>query len=155
MLNDEKKQEIMRSKILAKAILRRENGMLDALVVFAASTRYEFYWTFRLRSMRSPRRAWKLIGCQMRPVANVCACPDFREYADNRALLSHAEVVSMRMPHGKRLNALMTIGDHAFDQMISGPQREVQPCEVRKQNENFRRHLRGSALPAFSGWRAR
>jgi len=150
MLTNFEKQEIQRSPILAKAVLRRPNGLLDAIVVFAASTRYEFYWKFRLRSPRAPRRAWRLIGAQMRPTTNVGTRPDFREYADNQALLAGAEVISLRTPGAKRLQTLMTMNDLAFDRMTAGPQRDVQPWEADKLNRKFRSHLRGGA--AFTGW---
>jgi len=153
MLNDEKKQEILRSPILAKAILKRANGQFDAIVVFAGSTRYEFYWTFRLRSPRSPRRSWKLVGSAMRPTTNIQTRPDFREHTAKQALLCQAEVISLRMPHVKRLKVLMTMNDLEFDKMLTGPQREVSEWEVRRLNQKFRSHLRGG--PVFPGWRAR
>jgi hypothetical protein len=153
MLTTEKKAEIVRSPILAKAVLKRANGQFEAIVVFAGSTRYEFFWTFRLRSPRSPRRTWKLVGNWIRQTANVGTRPDFRVYAINQALLHQAEIISLRMPHVKRLKALMTMNDMDFDKMIAGPQKEVSEWEVRKLNQKFRSHLHGGAV--FPGWRAR
>ncbi|HAR46105.1 MAG TPA: hypothetical protein DCS05_08025 [Nitrospiraceae bacterium] len=155
MLTNEKKNEIVRSPILAKAILKRENGNCEALVVFAGSTRYEFYWTFRLRSPRSPRRSWKPTNCQMRPTTNIVARPDFQEHVANQALLSKAEVISLRIPHAKRLKALMTMGDIEFDRMIAGPMKEVQPWEQDMVRRKIQSQMRGRTSQPAWNWRTR
>lgn len=48
--------------ILAKATIERANGAGVVFVaVFEASQYYKFYWTFRAKTARSPRRSWKPI----------------------------------------------------------------------------------------------
>jgi hypothetical protein len=48
--------------LLAKATIERANGAGVVFVaVFEASEYYKFYWTFRAKSPRSPRKSWKPI----------------------------------------------------------------------------------------------
>ncbi len=52
---------VMASKIIAKAVLDCGDHY-RIVVVFALSTRQEFYWIFKARSRRSQRKYWKFVG---------------------------------------------------------------------------------------------
>jgi hypothetical protein len=56
---------VIGSKILAKSVLDCGDHY-RIIVVFALSTRQEFYWIFKARSARSARRNWKFVGFQPR-----------------------------------------------------------------------------------------
>lgn len=93
------------SQIVAKALCQRSNGTYEMIVVFAASTRIEFFWTFTVRSPRSPRRTWKFTGYFNRDLNQ--HYHDFGSFVSQHALLHHAEILSIRMPQKRLLTSLL------------------------------------------------
>ena len=98
------------SQIVAKAMVRRNNGQYDMIVVFAASTRLEFFWIFKTRSPRSPRRSWKFEGTAYRD--NPLRYHDFASFVQHWAAFHGAEVLYTRMPHKRQLSGLMRKCEH-------------------------------------------
>lgn len=98
-------QAVTTSAIVAKALCRRSNGSLEMIVVFAQSTRLEHYWTFRVRSPRSPRRAWKLMGYHSRDLSP--HYHDFGSFVAHRALVNNQTVEYIRTPQKRLLASLL------------------------------------------------
>jgi hypothetical protein len=103
--SDQNQKAVVGSEILAKAVTRLRNGRYEMIVVFALSTRQEFYWTFRARSPRSPRRSWKFTGYSARDLSQFHH--DFGSFVSHRANLYGAEILSTRMPQCRRLAGLI------------------------------------------------
>jgi hypothetical protein len=100
----ENQNAVIGSPILAKAVTRLHNGRFELIVVFAHSTRLEFFWRFQARSPRSPRRSWKLAGYSPRDLPYHYY--DFSSYVAHQAQLHGSQVLSVRMPQRRRLAAL-------------------------------------------------
>ena len=85
----ENRKAVLGSGIIAKAVLcrvpetdtqRADGGYrYTVIVVFRKSTRLEFYWVFRAKSINSSRRSWKLVGFHQR---------DFQPYRDFGSFVS-------------------------------------------------------------------
>jgi len=50
---------LITSPILAKAIIKLPNGTYQVLAVFAQSTTFQFYWSFKINNPRTPRGKWE------------------------------------------------------------------------------------------------
>jgi len=108
--SDQNQKVVTGSDILAKAVTRLRNGRYEMIVVFALSTRQEFYFTFQVKSPRSPRRSWKFTGYSARDLSPYHH--DFGSFVSHRANLYGAEILSLRMPQKRRLTALRTKTAH-------------------------------------------
>jgi len=107
------KQKVLASPILAKAVLRKPNGELTAIVVFARSPRHEFYWAFRIKSTRSSRRTWKFAGYFGREKEE--HTQNFNLFVAHYALVNSAEVISLKKMKAK---VLQTITFHADQESL-------------------------------------
>jgi len=103
--SDQNQKAVVGSDILAKAVTRLRNGTHEMIVVFALSTRQEFYWTFRVKSPRSPRRSWRFTGYSARDLSQYHH--DFVSFVTHRANLYDAEILSTRLPQRRRLAGLI------------------------------------------------
>jgi hypothetical protein len=137
-----KRQEIQKGRMLAKAIIRRPNGTCEALVVYEGSMPNDFYFSYRLRSPRSPRRTWKYLAALIR----YGAAKDFPTRVAQHAIGS--TIVSVKIYHAKKLAELMTKSDLAF----YGPRQELQPWQVERLRAKESSKLHGAR--AYS-WRGR
>ena len=104
---DKNKQEVLKSPIVAKAVIKRNNSY-EVIVVFQKSTRHEFYWIFRAKSQRSPRRSWKFTGQYFgRDFNTVGPYKDFGSFVEYYARTHSWTVLNVRMPQARRLAALL------------------------------------------------
>lgn len=142
------KQMVISSAIVAKAAVRLENGRIHILVAFQKSTRLEFYWAYQASSARTPRRAWKQANTYGRDsgMASFKPYSDFGSFVRHYAQIKHAEVLSVRVLHSRRMAALLTKTDHDTIQADWTPQDINAEIRVTRQNKRFRAKLRG-ALP--------
>lgn len=108
----ENRKAVLASPIMAKAVLRNEKGDTKIVVVFKLSTRIEFYWVFRARSPRSARRSWRFDLHHPRDVAGGLHYRDFPSFVAHLARLEKMQVVSIRIPHKRKLSALMQKTEH-------------------------------------------
>ena len=129
--------EIQKGRILAKAIIRRANGNYEAVIVYAGSLPNNFFFSYRLRSPRSPRKSWKRIGTAIRNHA-----VSFQAYVAQYAITS--TVVSVKVYYAKKLRELMEKKDLDF----YGPRRELQPWETQRLRAKEAGKLRGG----YSGY---
>jgi hypothetical protein len=53
-------EEIMASKIQAKAVIRKQDGKILIVAIFQLSYYYKFFFIFAANAPRSPRRSWRL-----------------------------------------------------------------------------------------------
>jgi hypothetical protein len=135
--------EIQKGRIVAKAIVRRSNGQYEAVVVFAGSLPYDFFFTYKIRSPRSPRKAWKSTGSLIRNHA-----ASFEERVAQYAITS--TIVSVKIYHARKLKELMRKSDLDF----YGLRQEPEPWQVRNTRAKMATKFRGG-MPTFSGWRNR
>lgn len=108
----ENRKAVIASPILAKAALRNDRGGTKIVVVFKLSTRQEFYWVFRARTPRSARRSWRFDLHHPRDLAGGMHYRDFPSFVAYLARLEKMEVVSVRIPHKRKLSALMNKTEH-------------------------------------------
>ena len=104
-------QTVISSAIVAKAAVRRENGRIDFIVVYQASTRHEFYWIYQVEKTDTPRRAWKQCSMQGRDGAATPA-RDFGSFVSDYARLHHAKVLFVRVFHARHMATLYTKTAH-------------------------------------------
>jgi len=142
------KQMVISSAIVAKAAVRLENGRIHILVAFQKSTRLEFYWAYQASNARTPRRAWKQTCTYGRDsgMASFKPYSDFGSFVRHYAQIKHAEVLSVRVLHSRRMAALLTKTDHDTIQADWTPQDINAEIRVTRQNKRFRAKMRG-ALP--------
>lgn len=139
----QKQKEIERGKILAKAIIRRKNGQYEAVVVYAGSEPRTFFFAYKIRTPRSPRKSWKRTGFSPRT---------FNQYKQDTFeswLAAHAigsEIVSTKIYHARKLKEL--IGKRDLD--FYGPRQELEPWQTQKLRAKEATKLRGAHT--FQGW---
>lgn len=105
--SDKNKQTVISSAIVAKAMLK-VNGRTHIIVVFQKSTRHEFYWIFQAKSARSARRSWKYASHYGRDFnTDWKAYTDFGTFVAHYARIKHAEVLTVRLHHARRMAALL------------------------------------------------
>src|SRR6185436_6123995 len=96
----ENRQAMLKSPIIAKAIIRLSNGTYEIITVFQKSTRLEFYWIFKAKSPRSGRRSWKYAGHEARDFPfSTKPYFDFGSFVTYHARQRSAQVLTLRMPH--------------------------------------------------------
>lgn len=139
----ERSMEIPKGRILAKAIIRRKNGEVEAVVVYAGSKPTDFFWTYRLRSPRSPHKTWKSTGFYLR-VLNAYRQDTFESWLAAHAL--GAEIVSVKVYHARKLAELMKKPDREF----YGPRQELEAWQVQKIEAKMKTKFRG-VMPVFHG----
>jgi len=108
--SNQNQKAVIGSAILAKAVTKLPNGRYEMIVVFAESTRQEFYWIFQIRSPRSPLRSWKFVGYATRDLSPYYQ--DFGSFVAHRANLRSAQILSVRMPQKRRLAVLRSKVQH-------------------------------------------
>jgi hypothetical protein len=143
------KKRVLSSPILAKAAVRLQDGTIRILAVYHLSTRYEFYWIHKVKSPRSPRKAWREIHRQARDL-NIGDKPydDFRSFVDHYARIQRAEVLSVRVHKARRLAQVLEKTDHeSLTTDWDNP--HIIPTVQNTQliNKKFQRKLKGS-----NGW---
>jgi len=138
------RQVVLASPILAKAILRYA-GKVFIIVVFAQSTRHEFYWIFRAKSARSARKAWKFVSLNGRDFNT-----DYKPYTDFNSFVAyytqtHAGPVSfLRLHQKRRLAALLAKVEHESIHSDWAPRiANYDPLAYRKVNQAFERNISG------------
>jgi len=142
------KQTVLSSAIVAKAVVRKENGRINLIVVFQQSTRHEFYWVFQAKSARSARKSWKFV-CAYGRDFNTAEKPyrDFGSFVDYYARTQHAEVRTVRLHQTRRLAALLT--KTAFESIHSDWTPRIDstdPRSYRKLNTAFARNVKGRVI---------
>lgn len=130
--------EIQKGRIVAKAIIRRSNGQHEAVVVYAGSMPNNFFFTYKVRSPRSPRKTWKSTGALIRNHAG-----SFQERLAQYAVTS--TIVSVKIYNARKLKELMSKGDLEF----YGPRQELEPWQVEKTRAKMATKFRGGL--AFVG----
>ena len=104
----ENRQAVIGSKVVAKAVCRLANGTHEIIVVFASSTRQEFYWIFKAKSPRSAKRSWKYAGYAQRDYSfSQKPYHDFQSFVEYQARRDGAQVISIRVPHKRSLSGLL------------------------------------------------
>lgn len=139
---------VLRSPIVAKAVIKR-NGRFEIIAVFQESTRQEFYWVFRAKAARSPRRAWK-VQCMDCRDFNPSFYSDFSSYVHHYARLHQGEVVFERTYAVRRLAALLAQAPH---ESIFGdwtPQDKSMICTERVQRKIAHGRRGKYFIPGFS-----
>lgn len=53
--------QIINSKIVARATIKADDGTTTIICAFQLSYQYKFWFTFRAKTARSPRRTWKFL----------------------------------------------------------------------------------------------
>jgi len=111
--SDKNKNTVIKSVIVAKAAVKREDGRINFIVVFQQSTRHEFYWVFAAKNTRTARKAWKYIGHYGRDF-NAADKPyrDLGSFAAYYARTKHAEVLTVRVLHSRRMATLLAKTEH-------------------------------------------
>jgi len=132
--------EIQKGRILAKAIIRRANGQYEAVVMFAGSVPNNFFFTFKLRSARSPRKTWKSTGSFPRVQAKT-----FDGWLAAHAVTS--TIISVKVYHSRKLKELMAKPDLAF----YGPRQTLELWQTKNLRAKEATKLRG-AYPHGGGW---
>ena len=146
--SDQNRKTVIGSALVAKATVRHENGRTEQIVVFQESTRHEFYWIFTAKNKRSPRRAWKYAGQYGRDF-NMDFKPysDFSSFVAHYAKIKHAEVLSVRVFHARRMAALLTKTEHESIHSDWTPRIDsTDPRDFRKMNRAFISKVKGRAL---------
>ena len=142
------KQNVLSSAIVAKAVVTREDGRINIIVVFQQSTRHEFYWVFQTRSARSARKSWKYIShygrdfsAAEKPYSDLGSFVAY--YARNR----RAEVRTVRVQHVRRLSALLAKTAHESIHSDWTPRIDsTDPRAYRKVNAALERNIKGHAI---------
>lgn len=119
----ENRKAVLGSGIIAKAVLCQlpQTGTQSAdggyrytvIVVFRKSTRLEFYWVFRAKSLNSSRRSWKLQGYYPRDFA-FAQKPyrDFGSFVHYHAEGQRLRVLTERRTHKHLLSQLLVKTAH-------------------------------------------
>jgi hypothetical protein len=146
------KHAVISSAIVAKAVVQREDGRINLLVVFQESTTHEFYWVFQAKSARSARKSWRYVSQYGRDF-NTAEKPyrDFGSFVAHYARLNHAEVRTLRVQHVRRLATLLAKTTHESIHSDWSPRIDsTDPRSYRKLNTAFARNIKGRVL---DGWR--
>ena len=87
--------------LLAKGTIERANGQEAVFVaVFEASQYYKFYFTFRAKSPRSPRKFWKPIGYHSIYAGKYMSLDDMVRYVV--VPIRDVSKTKQRFPRGRR-----------------------------------------------------
>lgn len=139
--------ELLKSKILAKAVCQKPDGSIFVLAVYEKSTTYEFYWTHKVnsKSKRAPRKKWAIAGYTVKKNHE-----SFIRFVDNFALHNKAQVLSCKVINKKKLAAIMikAYKDSLGTNWYELP-RIATPADVKYVNQKFRSKTRGSVVV---GW---
>lgn len=146
--SERNKQVVIGSAILAKATVRRENGRINLIVVFQQSTRHEFYWVFQARSARSPRKSWKYVYHYGRDFnTDYKPFTDFQSFVAHYAKNNHAEVLTVRVLHVRRLASMLAKTAHESIHSDWTPRIDsTDPRDFRKVNRAFESKIKGRVL---------
>ncbi|HJS17303.1 MAG TPA: hypothetical protein VJ785_01045 [Anaerolineales bacterium] len=129
---------VIGSARMAKAITQLPNGRYEIIMVFAKSTRLEFYWIFQARTPRSPIRTWKFMGTAVRDLPQYYS--DFGSFVTHCARLRGATVLSVRMPRKRRLAVLQRGTEHESIYSDWNPQEQSSSTDrLRQKSINGRR----------------
>jgi hypothetical protein len=144
----ENRQAVLKSPIVAKAVIRLANGNHEIITVFSNSTRLEFYWIFKAKSPRSGRRSWKYAGHEARDFAfSTKPYHDFGSFVTHYARSKAAVVVSLRVPHKRRLASLLGKAAH---ESIYGDWTVQDPALIKKDQPGRRMLSEGRQLASAS-----
>ena len=135
---------VLASPILAKATIRTD-GKVFIIVVFAQSTKHEFYWIFRAKSARSARKTWKFVCFNGRDF-NFDYKPyvDFETFAAYYARTRQGEVSVLRLHKVGKLAALLAKTAHESIHSDWTPQiASTDPRDYQKVNKAFERNIDG------------
>jgi hypothetical protein len=139
------KQTVLSSAIVAKAVVKREDGRINLIVVFQESTTHEFYWVFRAKSAR---KSWKYVSQHSRDF-NSAVKPyrDFGSFVAHYARNNHAEVRTVRVQHVRRLAALLAKTAHESIHSDWTPRIDsTDPRSYRKLNAAFAHNIKGRVI---------
>lgn len=145
--SDRNRQTVISSAIVAKAAVKR-NGRINLIVVFQNSTRHEFYWIFTAKSARSARKSWKFSGIYGRDlIADFKAYRDFGSFVSHFERINHAEVLTVRVLHARRLATLLTKTAHESIHSDWTPRIDSNdPRDFKKVNRAFERNVKGHSI---------
>jgi hypothetical protein len=135
---------VLASPVLAKATIRSD-GKVYIIVVFARSTKHEFYWIFRARSARSARKTWKFVCFNGRDF-NLDYKPytDFETFVAYYARIHQGEVSVLRLHQKRILAALLAKTAHESIHSDWTPQiASTDPRDYQKANKAFERNIDG------------
>jgi hypothetical protein len=145
--SEQNRKAVIGSAIVAKATVKR-NGRINLIVVFQQSTRHEFYWVFQAKSARSARRSWKFMGIRGRDFnTDFKAYTDFQSFVAHYSKINHAEVLSVRVLHVRRMATLLAKTAHETIHADWTPRIDsTDPRDFRKVNRAFERNVKGHAI---------
>ncbi|HAR45418.1 MAG TPA: hypothetical protein DCS05_04370 [Nitrospiraceae bacterium] len=124
--SDQNRQDVVKSAIIAKATLQRQDGRIEFVIVFQNSTRQEFFWVLRAKKARSPRRAWKMVNYYNRDFTmGQAPYNDFGSFVRYYAERNHAEVLNVQVFQARRLAGMR--GKLAYESIFTDwtPQAEL------------------------------
>lgn len=135
---------VLTSTILAKATIRSD-GKVFIIVVFAQSTKYEFYWIFRAASARSARKAWKFVSASGRDFnSDHKPYTDFKTFVAYYARIHRADVSVLRLHKVRKLAALLAKVEHeSIHSDWTHKVASTDPRDYRKVNQAFDRNVNG------------
>ena len=142
------KQDVLSSAIVAKAVVKREDGRINLIVVFQKSTRQEFYWVFQARSARSARKSWRNIGYFSREISTTeKPYSDLGSFVAHYTRLKHAEMLTVRVQHVRRLASLLATTAHESIHSDWTPRIDsTDPRAYQKVNRALERSIKGRSL---------
>jgi hypothetical protein len=138
----ENRKAVIGSKVVAKAVTRLANGGYEIIVVFASSTRQEFYWIFKAKSARSARRSWKYTRHHQRDYSFANKpYRDFSSFVSWCARSMAAEIVSVRIPHKRWLDNLLvkTAHESIYGTWIPQDPAKIKTVRIQRRAHNARR----------------
>lgn len=102
---ERERAEVLKSAIVAKAVLGNPKGGVFIVAVFEKSTQFEFAWCFTAKNARTPRKAWKLHNYFARAQAGYT---DFGSFVAYFATTRGAQIQSVKLLRAKALKAMQT-----------------------------------------------
>lgn len=141
---------VLASTILAKATIRAE-GKVFIIVVFAQSTKHEFYWIFRAASARSARKIWKFVSLNGRDF-NL----DYKPYVDFETFVTYwsqtrqVEMSVLRVYQKRRLAEVHKKVEHESIHSDWSPRiSSNDPRDYRKVSQAFERNIDGRHIDFY------
>jgi hypothetical protein len=132
--------------VLAKATIRSDSdGKVYIIVVFAQSTKHEFYWIFRSRSARSARKTWKFVNYNGRDFSlDYKPYYNFETFVAYYARTHQGQVSILRLHQRRKLAALLAKTAHESIHSDWTPKiASTDPRDYQKVNRAFERNIDG------------
>lgn len=133
------------TKVIAKAVIRdRIRNTYHAVVVFESSSYDEFYWIFKLKHARSPRRDWVYVWRYRRELksgAGVAYC-DFDTFIAYYCRAGNMELIRDTQKAKRRVRGMLSKarGDSTLSQ-ITYDHAGIDPRRVRLVNRKFAKKI--------------